>query len=257
MKKVLLFPLLWAVLVASAHAEVGLGQTSKPADATSAEGLMAIPREKNWYVGGSLGIDFLRGWNPNALDGNYRSYYKDTNFITLFSGDRKTPSALDKLGIELNIYAGYRLSHSFDIEWGLFSTSLMNWKYRMVYSDSVGTKHEMKQKIYSNGIYVSTAYRPFSSRWGNGFYLKLGGHYSELKSMSTFDGNPVDVNALGGAGSIPSNGTFQGYGSLFGVGYDVRLGKTWAVRLESSRYNRLGGTRFGKEAFNLGFNAQF
>lgn len=91
MKKVLLFPLLWVVLVASAHAEVGLGQTSKPVDATSAEGLMAIPREKNWYVGGSLGIDFLRGWNPNALDGNYRSYYKDTNFTTLFSGDRKTP----------------------------------------------------------------------------------------------------------------------------------------------------------------------
>lgn len=82
-------------------------------------------------------------------------------------------------------------------------------------------------------------------------------HASKLKAMTTLNGQPMDINAIGLGDSIPINGTHKGGGTLFGIGFDFRAGGAAAVRLEWNRYNRLGGTSYGKYSLNVGYQFNF
>lgn len=256
MRIVLLAPLLWVVLVASAHAEVDFNSADKPADATSAEIVpVAQPDENKWYAGGGFGLNRLKGWNPNAVDGYYqaRGYSKFTQHHWLWS-DHQTFAL--KWGVEANIYIGRKLNRSLDIETGV-SGNIVHWETWAEYQNSTGGKERISQNITSAALYLAALYRPFDSKYGNGLYFKLGGHTSKLESMTKIDGIPVDADTLGTGGNIPRNGISRGYGSLIGFGFDMKLPKAGSIRLEASRFNNLGGTHFVKDAFGISFNTSF
>jgi hypothetical protein len=256
MRKVLQFPLLCLVFVASAHAEADPNSEDKPADAMSAESVPVVqPSENKWYAGGGFGFDRLKGWNPNAVDGYYqaRGYSKFTQENWLWSEQQ---SFALKWGFELNAYIGRKLNHSFDIETGI-SGNVVHWETWSEYQNSAGTREKISQNITFAALYLAALYRPLKSKFGNGLYFKLGGHASQLDSMTKIDGTPVDPNTLGAGSNIPRNGISRGYGSLIGLGFDMKLPKAGSIRLEVSRFNNLGGTHFVKDAVGISFNTSF
>lgn len=256
MRKVLQFPLLWLVLIASAHAEVDFNSTDKSADAMSAESLPVVqPDENKWYAGGGLAFDRLKGWSPNAVDGYYqaRGYSKFTQDGFLWS-DQQTFSL--KWGMEANLYIGRKLTRSLDIETGI-SANLLHWETWSEYQNSAGTREKISQNITFSALYLAVQYRPLTSKYGNGLYFKLGGHSSQLDSMTKINGTPVEPDTLGAGSNIPRNGISRGFGSLIGLGYDMKLPKAGSIRLEISRFNNLGGTHFVKDAVGISFNTSF
>ena len=160
------------------------------------------------------------------------------------------------MGMEANVYLGRRLSQLVDIETGL-SGNVVHWETWSIYQNSGGAKERISQNITAAAWYLAALYRPLKSKYGHGLYFKLGGHSSKLESMTKIDGVPVDVNALGAGGNIPPNGISRGYGSLIGLGFDIKLPKAGSIRLEVSRFNNVGGTHFVKDAYGISFNTSF
>lgn len=259
MRKVLLFPLLWAVLVASAHAEVDLNSVDKPADAVSAESAKVIQPARNWYAGGAIGLSYLTGW-PDTY-GN-REYFKSYGYdeyaynsvwYAFWQGGKE---GLNKLSLEGKVYGGYRLLESMDIEFGY--TRNDNWTSTEDYENySTGDNIKVERRIRASALYASLAFRPISDGRGHGLYFKLGGHSSELKVSKKITGTPTNLSTIAAGESMPYDGEWRGYGSLYGVGFDFRTARHGAVRLEWSHFNKLGGTPFGKSSINIGYQGDF
>jgi hypothetical protein len=251
MRRLLLSVSVLLVVSGFANAEVDFGM-NKDAAATTTEGATALRPVKKWYIGGGIGLNYLRGWGPTAIDGYYgpRGYRKnhESSFESEYS--------IMKTGVELDVYAGYRLSDFVDGELGLFS-NVNDWYYRAIYINSVGTQQSMSQKISAKAVYLAALIRPIESGYGHGLFFKLGKHYSELSALTTNNGVPIDTTAAGLGSAIPGNGTTRGYGNLFGIGMDFRTAKFGAVRWELIRYNGLGGKAFNKDSWSIGFNTGF
>ncbi|MDO8990938.1 MAG: hypothetical protein Q7U91_15040 [Sideroxyarcus sp.] len=244
MRKVLLFPLLWAVLVNSACAEVDLGSTEKPVDATSTDGVRTIPAVSKWYAGGAIGFaDVYDWWYPRSdvVDDYYQSvgYYH--------TGGSSWP-----LMREEKLYFAYRMREYMDVEFG-YSQSDM--KTAETYTSGVNTVWS-KRDITFHALYVSALLRP-EEGYGHKFYLKLGGHISQSVISKSVTGNAPNLVAIAAGDRLPEDGTSSGVGGLMGIGVDIRTGKVGAIRLELNRLYRVGGTSICKDAFNLGYQFNF
>jgi hypothetical protein len=93
--------------------------------------------------------------------------------------------------------------------------------------------------------------------YGHVMFLRLGAHLSQMDVTRTVTGNPANVEALATGDHIPEDGTSTGMGVLVGFGFDFRTAKVGAIRLEVNRLNGLGGTKYRKEALNLGYQVNF
>ncbi len=219
-------------------------------DAMAAEEVTTAPKVEKWYAGGTVGIAYLRGWDPTVMD----SYYQSLGYTNI-SGWFGAWSNSNRAAGEVKIYAGYRPRDFLDVEIGYSGTG--DWTYDATYSNFVSARQEVRQRFSAKALHVSASFRPVEYGYGHGLFLKAGVHASELKAMTTLNGQALDVNAIGLGGSIPVNGTHRGGGTLFGIGFDFKTGNAGAVRLEWNRYNRLGGTSFGKNSLNVGFQVNF
>jgi hypothetical protein len=242
MRKVLLFPLLWVVLVASAHAEVDLGSADKPVDATSAEGARVIPATSKWYAGFNVGFGRLAGRDMRQADAYYQSI-----------GYEKWSESLDFRAMqELKFYAARRLKDTMDVEFGYsYATNLGgdNWSKYSSGSNEVISTRRIKIHVLS----VSALFRPSAGK----LYFRGGVHASEFATRKTVTGNPANLNAIAAGDQMYGDGVSHGFGTLVGFGFDFRTGKAGAIRVELNHHFRLGGTRYEKSAVDLGYHFNF
>ncbi len=220
-------------------------------EAMAAEEVNTVPPVDRWYAGGSIGVAYLRGWDPSAMD----SYYQSRGYVNVGGLFGAWMMDTRKAAGEVKVYGGYRPLDFMDVEVGYSSTG--DWESGATYSNFVSAGQQVHQRFSAKALYVSASFRPVSRGYGHGLFLKAGVHASELKAMTTLNGQPMDVNAIGLGDRIPSNGTHRGGGALLGIGFDFRTGTVGAVRLEANHYNRLGGTSFDKNSLNVGFHANF
>ncbi len=208
-------------------------------------------RTEKWYAGGAIGAARLRGWDHTAMD----NYYQSRGYVNisgLFGAWMMNPNRTTG---EMKIYAGYRPIDFLDVEIGYTATG--DWEYGATYSNFTSASQQVHQRFSAKALHLSASFRPVPRGYGHGLFLKAGLHESELKAMTTLNGQPMDINAIGLGDRIPANGTYRGGGTLFGIGFDFRTGSVGAVRVELDRYNRLGGTSFGKNSLDVGFHATF
>jgi len=239
MRKVLLAPLLWVVLVASAHAEVDLDSADKPADATSAEGVRIIPAASKWYAGGAVGFADINDWwySQNAVDDYYRSrgYYHTGGSFWNLMGEGK-------------IYAAYRAREFMDAE---FAYTLSDVTLSETYQNGSNTVWS-KRDVTIHALSASALLRP-EEGYGHKLYLKLGAHLSQLQISKRVTGSPANLNSIAAGDNMPEDGISTGVGGLIGIGLDIRTGKVGAIRMELNRLYRVGGTSIRKDAFNVGY----
>lgn len=242
MRLVILFSLLWAVMVNFAHAEVDLGQSSKPADAMSAEGDRVVPVPSKWYAGFTVGIGRLAGWDMRPVD----SYYRSVGY------ENWDESMSDKALRELKIYAANRVRDTLDVEFGYSYAGNWggdNWsKYRSGSNQVISTR-----RINIHVLSVSALFRPSAGK----LYFRGGVHASEIAIRKTVTGNPANLNAIASGDQMYGDGVSHGFGPLVGLGFDFKTGKVGAIRAELNHQFRLGGTRYEKSAVNLGYHFNF
>jgi hypothetical protein len=246
MRRLLLSVFVSIVVEGSVYAEDVSISTASQVDSTSTEDVKIVPPVRNWYVGVSVGDSKLVGFDPNALD----KYYLSLGYRI----DRTSGSSVSTN--ELDFYAGYRLRDFADIEMGYSRNT--GWGESMTkFSDYIGTKRYLNQSIRAEEFYLSTSLRPVPLGYMHGLYLKLGGHRSGLNSSVSLNGGPVDLGVIGVADRVPGNGNYRGYGMLYGLGFDFRMPKGNAIRLEFVRHNNLGGTSYKKDSATVGYNKSF
>lgn len=202
-----------------------------------------IPPVMKWYAGGGLGFaDMNRWWNTQPVDDYYRSqgyFHTGGSFLNLMD--------------EGKIYTGYRLRDYMDVELGY---SLSNTKNSDTYQNTSGNTVWSRRELTAHVLYASALFRP-PEGYGHLLFLKLGGHLSQLRVSKSVTGNPPNLGVIAAGDHMPEDGTSTGFGSFFGVGLDIRTGKEGAIRLELNRLYRVGGTRLGKDAFNVGYQINF
>lgn len=242
MRKMLLVPLLWVVLVASAHAEVDLGSPDKSVDATSAEGDQVVPAPSKWYAGFTVGGGRLAGWDMRQVDACYQSI-----------GYTKSDESLDFRAMqELKFYAARRLRDTVDVEFGYsYATNLGgdNWSRYNSGSNQVTSTRRIKIHVLS----ASALFRPAAGK----LYFRGGVHASEFATRKTVTGNPANLNTIAAGDQMYGDGVSHGFGTLVGLGFDFRTGKAGAIRVELNHHFRLGGTRYEKSALNFGYHFNF
>lgn len=220
-------------------------------DAMAADDMAATAHVDRWYAGGALGLAYLRGWDPSSMD----SYYQSLGYTNLNGLTGAWTIDTNKAAGEVKIYAGYRPLGFMDVEIGYSATG--DWESGATYSNFMSASQEVHQRFSAKALHVSASFRPVPGGYGHGLFFKAGVHASQLKAMTTLNGQPMDINAIGLGDRIPANGTHRGGGALLGIGFDFRTGHVGAVRLELDHYNRLGGTSFGKNSLDIGFHANF
>ncbi len=221
------------------------------ADVMAGEEAGTTPSTAKWYMGAAAGVAWLRGWDPSTMD----SYYQANGYVNISGWFGTSMMDHSRAAGEVKVYGGYRPLDFMDVEIGYVGTG--DWEANDTYSNFVTARQEVRQRFSAKALHVSASFRPVRRGYGHGLFLKAGVHASQLSALTTVNGQPLDVNAIGLGDSIPANGTHRGGGALFGVGFDFRTGDVGAVRLEWNRYNRLGGTSFGKNSLDVGFHVDF
>ena len=225
-------------------------------DAMTTEKARTIRPARNWYAGGAIGLSYLTGWDDAAATNAYPvGYHIDSHPETIFIWDM-SKYVYEIISWEGKIYGGYRLLDYLDVEMGY--TRNDNWNPTRNYVNySTGDTIKSERRIHAQALYASVSLRPISEGRGHGLYVKLGGHYSEFKASKTVTGTPANLSTIAAADNLPYDGTFHGYGALYGIGFDFKTGRYGAVRLELSHYTKLGGTPFGKSSLNIGYHGGF
>jgi hypothetical protein len=239
MRPVILFSILWVLMVNFAHAEVDLGQVAKPADQMSVESERLIPAPSKLYVGIAVGIGRLAGWDMGPVD----SYYQSIGYR------RWNQSKADKALEEWRFYAANRVSESLDVEFGYsYASNLMsdNWSRYGNGSNEITSTRRIKTHVLS----ASALFWPSAGK----LYLRGGVHASELAIEKTVTGNPANLSAIAAGDRMYGDGVSHGFGTLVGLGFDFRIGRTGGIRAELNHHFRLGGTRYEKSAVNIGYH---
>jgi hypothetical protein len=225
-----------------ANAEIDLDNGKKPADLTAPEMSMSASPFKKWYVGGVFGLATMPAFETKPIYDYYASkgYYWDGSSSPLFMEEGK-------------IYLGYRLLEFMDVEGGITTGST---NMALTVSNSAGDHIWSKRDINYTVLSMSALLRP-EYGYGHVMFLRLGAHRSQMEIKRTVTGNPANLEVIAIGDHIPEDGTTTDMGTIVGFGFDFRTAKVGAIRLEVNRLNGLGGTKYRKEALNLGYQVNF
>ena len=122
------------------------------------------------------------------------------------------------------LYYGYPINDKLDIQAGYFNTSSITATY------TIGAA-SASESYEASGFDASFKYRPSKD---NGFYGKLGTHYSELTGLASI--------TIGGTTYNIASAKASGIGMMYGIGYDFgknENGAGWKVGYDF--YSSIGG----------------
>lgn len=146
------------------------------------------------------------------------------------------------------VFLGHRLNEKWSIEGGVFSTG--KFDANVSGRSGGGLPYTAKTRVDIQGFEVAAVWNPTATRIGEeGFFLKAGLHSSKISADSS-----ITVSTT--RSSLKEDNS--GVGSLFGVGYDWKLGADWFFRSSVTRYLNLGGESGSKAtAYSIGFGTSF
>lgn len=145
------------------------------------------------------------------------------------------------------VFAGYKVMENVDLELGYFQSGSYSQSFHGV--TELGDDFSGKASQKFSGLDYSVLFRPNISTGFNGAFLRLGGHYSRLKTHSQL--NIADMSVTSGASQ-------SGAGVLAGIGYDYSLTKNVDIRGEYNHMESVGGlTDTPVNTFRIGVVGKF
>jgi len=187
------------------------------------------------YWGGEFGISKLE---DNT--GNLTSSLVNTLGGSASATQDSTISAFKILG-------GYRFTENLDLELGYFQSGSANLSFSGVTSGSVS--YTGNGNLKWSGFEYAANLRPSVASGWNDLYFRVGGHSSKLE---------VDVSVTASGYSAYSNNSYSGTGSLYGFGYDQRIGEMMKIRYSVVKYSKVGGeSDSGGSVYSVGLIKNF
>lgn len=246
MRRLLLRVVCLCVVSGFARGEEDASPAIQVADTKPIAEVVSSAPVKNWYMGGSIGIGQLAGWSS----GSSAAYYQANGYDYRVSAE-----AENSMG-EVKVYWGKHARDDMDFEVGGSHGTNLGGAPWVRYRQTSGAGDITSTRSFNTYVlYAAASFMPITNaHW---FHIKLGAHFSQLEITKTVTGTAANLNAIAAGDQIPGDGTNTGVGPLLGVGFDFRTGKVGAVRLELSRYFRIGGTSYSHDSLNLGYQINY
>ena len=172
----------------------------------------------------------------NAADSNKNYFGIDVGYAFVDLKADKTAQKLanlsgstvtyaeDAASAYARIYYGHAINDKLDIQAGYFNTASINATYT-IGSFSASESYE------ASGFDASFKYRPSIE---NGFYGKLGAHYSELTGLASI--------TIGSTTYDIASAKASGVGIMYGIGYDFGKNEDGSgYKVGYDFYNGIGG----------------
>jgi OOP family OmpA-OmpF porin len=178
----------------------------------------AQAQSQGFYIGGGVGISGITDTSQeiNAL------------LVSQFGGSAST--TMDKTVNNVRLLGGYKINENIAVEVGYLNAASFNFSTAGTTSGRVA--YTVSGDVSFSGFDVAAVIRPSVSSGYNSFFATAGLHSYESKASSAF---------IGGGLNIPSITKNSGTGTMFGVGYDLKIDKEIDLRLAFLRVNKLAG----------------
>jgi hypothetical protein len=148
---------------------------------------------------------------------------------------------------DYRIFSGYKLNENLNFELGYLQTSSLGLNFSGVTRGSAAYTGSVSVKY--SGFDYSVLLRPDVSTGMNNLFFRVGGH--SLKGDST-------VTATGAGGTASGSTSQSGAGVLYGIGYDVNIGKNFDIRASLNRLNKIAGESGGNATiYSVGVLTRF
>lgn len=182
---------------------------------------------------------FAEGFIPKVYGGvevGYSNLEDQTTDLASQMVDSLGGSAVatqDKYFTEFRIFGGYKLTENIDIELGYMQSSDVKLGVTGTTGAAYGNNaYTAKFTSAESGYDYAVLLRPNLSSGLNEYFIKIGGHRYDTKVTGS-----VTVATT----VVPFNDTTKGSGTLYGVGYDAKIGDDMNARLSLTHYAKISG----------------
>lgn len=170
------------------------------------------------YIGLGLGVSKIK---------NEESRFNSA-FLSQVGGS--ISSAQDTSANNIRAIGGFFLNENLALEVGYTRTNNIDLRYSGVTSSSAAYRGAAAVSV--SGLDGSLIFRPSLASGYNKFFASVGFHSYEAKLKTTF---------LVGSSAYLADTEVTGTGTMYGIGYDYRLGHAMDIRFGLTRLNRIAG----------------
>ena len=190
-------------------------------------------------AGAFSSVSYAEGFTPKFYGGLEVGYAQNEDqttdlasaMVDILGGS--TVATQDKYLTEFRIFGGYKVTENIDVEFGYMQSSDNKLGVTGTTGASLGNSaYTANFTSVVSGYDYGVLLRPNISSGLNEYFFKIGGHRYDNKISGDFK---IATTTL------PYDDTTKGSGTLYGVGYDAKLGDDMAARLSLIHYAKISG----------------